>query len=156
MISALIYLLGGVLVFGGVTMLTSGEGRTMISGVVLVTGGLVLLNNPLTHAVLWVKAVIAYVYNRNRPPVIPERYIEWAIKYGKPTCPTCQAAHIVVGPRGGMSVNFACVGCHARFNMALFKDGIVFFERTGTVDTQTLRSLFGNRTITKLYKEEGL
>lgn len=33
-------------------------------------------------------------------------------------CPDCNHRGFVLGPRGGMSINIACGGCGARFNVA--------------------------------------
>jgi hypothetical protein len=34
------------------------------------------------------------------------------------TCPYCDGVEFIYGPRGGSSVNIACDGCGARFNIA--------------------------------------
>ncbi len=46
-------------------------------------------------------------------------------------CPDCHGRHIVPGPRGGLSQNFACGGCGARFNVAKWQGRVFFVERLG-------------------------
>ena len=43
-------------------------------------------------------------------------------------CPDCGGAHFLEGPHGGLSVNFCCLYCWARFN-----DMVMFIQRTGRV-----------------------
>lgn len=54
-------------------------------------------------------------------------------------CPHCRSFDFKEGPHGGISVNFACVGCHARFNDAVF-----FIEDVGVCTDRDYNALFAN------------
>lgn len=88
----------------------------------------------------------------SKAPEDPGDYLAWALERGKPTCPDCRKADLWPGPSGGMSTNFACPNCLARFNTAIIDAGHLDggrsrietfgFERTGEVDQSTLQQLF--------------
>lgn len=48
-------------------------------------------------------------------------------------CPSCGALDLHFGPRGGMSTNFACFSCRARFNAAFVAGDVVFFSQEGMI-----------------------
>jgi hypothetical protein len=67
-------------------------------------------------------------------------------KIAKGLCPECNARDLHFGPQGGMSTNFACFSCNARFNAAFVYGSIEFFERMGSIGEQE-RGLFRPATI---------
>lgn len=44
-------------------------------------------------------------------------------------CPDCGSPAFYAGPRGGMSQNFVCAGCGARFNLSIWRGMLARAER---------------------------
>lgn len=54
-------------------------------------------------------------------------------------CPYCRGIDFKEGPHGGISVNFACVQCHSRFN-----DGVFYIDDMGRCSDRDYAALFAN------------
>ena len=65
-------------------------------------------------------------------------------------CPDCDAVNLHPGPQGGMSTNFACFSCSARFNGAFVLESgrveLLFFHRTGKIN-EADRGLFSRQNL---------
>lgn len=46
-------------------------------------------------------------------------------------CPDCMGEVFRLGPRGGMNRNVECMGCRARFNVAVVSGKVVYADRIG-------------------------